>query len=425
MRRPVTLITFGGSHARVMVDLAVVHAGELVTCSGGGDTSEERLGVIEDGAFLSDSGSIIWVGTTRELTRKSLKVETTLDAEGALVTPGFVDPHTHLVFAGSREDEVERKAKGESYASILGSGGGIAKTMRDTRGSSAQEIARQSGERLGALVNSGVTTAEVKTGYGQSVESELKMLGAIALLRRASGADLIPTFLGLHAEPPEFKGEAEYVKFAIKQMLPAVMGAENPPVFSDCFCEEGFFTVDSCRSYLNASSELGLRPKIHADEFAESGGAALAAELRCVSADHLVKSRAEGIDGMAKSGTVAVLLPGTSLLSRIPFADARKIIDSGCRVALGTDLSPNSWVESPQIVMSLACSGLRMTPAEALLGFTRHSAAAVGRDDVGALRVGSRGDFVVHSLPSYRHIPYRVGGSYVSQVYRRGKKVAG
>lgn len=409
-----------------MVDLAVVNAGELVTCAGDGPTAEEKLGVIEGGALLADSGKVTWVGTTKELSRKAVgKAVRTVDAEGGLVTPGFVDPHTHAVFSGSREEELERKSQGESYASILESGGGIAKTMRETRKASLEQIVLESRDRLANLVKNGVTTVEVKTGYGQSVESELKMLRAIEELRGDPGAELVATFLGLHAKPPEFRSGAEYTDYAISEILPAVAAVRPAPVFSDCFCEEGIFSQEECRRYLEASRRLGFALKIHADEFADSGGAALAGELGCVSADHLVKSERGGVDRMGRRGTVAVLLPGTSLFSQIPYADARGVLKSGCRVALGTDLSPNSWVESPQLVMSLACSGLRMTPAEALLGFTRNAAAALSRGDVGSLAVGSLCDFVVHSVPSYRFVPYRVGGSYVKGVYKKGERLAG
>jgi imidazolonepropionase len=405
-------------------DLVVVNAGELVTCSGRGPSDQEMLGIIEDGALVVDGGLVAWVGTTKELGRKSIgRPRRVVDAQGGLVTPGFVDPHTHLAFAGSREDELERKARGESYVSILASGGGIQRTVRDTRKASAQKIASESAGRLKQLVANGVTTVEVKTGYGQRTRDELKMLRAIELLRSASGIGLVSTFLGLHAKPEEYRDPADYVDYAVREMLPAVGGSKIRPVFSDCFCEEGVFSRDDCSRYLRASRELGFGLKIHADEFADSGGAGLSASLGCVSADHLGNSDLTGIEAMAKKGVVAVLLPGTSLYSSIGYADARGITRAGCAVALGTDLSPNSWVESPQLVMSLACAGLKMTPAQALLGFTAYAARAIARDDVGSLRVGAAGDLVVHSVPGYRFLPYRVGGAYVTKVIKRGSEV--
>jgi imidazolonepropionase len=295
--------------------------------------------------------------------------------------------------------------------------------MRDTRRASAARIAQESMERLRQLVKNGVTTIEIKTGYGQRLADEMKLLDVISRLRRTSGVDLVPTFLGLHATPSEFKSSKEYVDYAIREMLPAVARAKARPMFSDCFCEEGVFSRDECSKYLRASKELGLACKIHADEFSESGGASLAAEAGCVSADHLGKSDPSGIQAMAGRGVTAVLLPGTSLISGIGYANAPEILASGCSVALGTDLSPNSWVESPQFVMSLACSGMKMTPAQSLLGFTRSAAQAIARDDLGFLGIGSAGNFVVHSLPGYRFLPYRVGGQYVQKVFRRGREV--
>ncbi|MDA4119976.1 MAG: imidazolonepropionase [Thaumarchaeota archaeon] len=407
-----------------MHDLALVNAGELVTCNGSGKADEDRLGVIRDGALVVDDGRVAWVGTTKELHRKTFgKPRRTIDAHHELVTPGFVDPHTHLVFAGSREDELERKVKGESYTSILTSGGGILRTLRDTRNASAPRIAQESVGRLTQLMKNGVTTVEVKTGYGQNLADEMKLLDVISRLRRTGRVELVPTFLGLHATPQEFKKSGEYVDYAIREMLPAAVRSKAGPKFSDCFCEDGVFSRDECEKYLKASRELGLACKIHADEFSESGGASLAAAARCVSADHLGKSDASGIQAMADRGVTAVLLPGTSLISGIGYADAPRILAAGCSVALGTDLSPNSWVESPQFVMSLACSGMRMTPAQALLGFTRSAAQAIARDDLGFIGIGSAGDFVIHSLPGYRFLPYRVGGQYVRKVFRGGMEI--
>ncbi|MDE1858325.1 MAG: imidazolonepropionase [Thaumarchaeota archaeon] len=407
-----------------MHDLVLINAGELVTCAGSGGSDEEKLGAIEDGAMVVDGGRVAWIGTARELKRKSFgRPKRTIDADGGLVTPGFVDPHTHLAFAGSREDELERKARGESYVSILAGGGGIQRTVRETRKASARRIAEESSERLLQLVANGVTTAEVKTGYGQSTREELKMLQAIEILRKRSGVEVVSTFLGLHAKPPEFGDPVEYVSYAIRDMLPRVASSRNRPRFSDCFCEEGVFSREGCARYLRASRELGFELKIHADEFADSDGASLAASAGCTSADHLGRSNAAGVEALAKGKVVAVLLPGTSLYSSIPFADAREMARAGCTVALGTDLSPNSWIESPQLVMGLACTGLKMTPAEALLGFTVNAAKAISRDDVGSLHVGGAADFALHSVPGYRFLPYRLGGSYVKSVFKRGREV--
>jgi imidazolonepropionase len=401
--------------------LALVNAGQLVTCQG---TERNRLGIIEDGALLVEGGKVAWVGTTAEFRGKSVgKASKVVDAGGFLVTPGFVDPHTHLAFAGAREDELERKVSGESYRQILKEGGGIARTIRETRKASEASLIEESKGRVLQLLKKGVTTIEVKTGYGQNAKQELKMLSAIRKLGKAVGAELVSTLLGLHAKPPEFRDGKSFVDYAMKEVLPAVAASKHKPRFSDCFCEEGIFPRQECSRYLRASANAGFLLKIHADEFADSGGASLAGQLGCVSADHLGSSSKEGVQAMAKKGVAAVLLPGTSLYSGIPYANANMIRDSGCTIALGTDLSPNSWVESPQLVMSLACAGMKMTPAGALLGFTRNAAKALARTDIGSLGVGYSADFVVHSLPNYKFLPYRVGGDYVSRVFRKGIEV--
>ena len=400
-------------------DLALVNAGELVTLS---SEEESPLGVIEGGALVVKDGRVAWAGTTREFRRKSfMKPGKLVDASGMLVTPGFVDPHTHLVFAGSREDELERKIQGESYVSILSKGGGIARTMVETRRASTARLVAEAGQRISQLVRNGVTTIEVKTGYGQDVGSEMKLLKVVERLSRTEKAELVPTLLGLHAKPPEFDTAKQYVDYVVEKMLPTL--AEMRPAFSDCFCEEGVFSREECSRYLRASRSLGLNLKIHADEFSDSKGASLAAEMGCVSADHLGRSEAPGIEMMAKRGVTAVLLPGTSMYSGIPYADAKMIARSGCRIALGTDLSPNSWVESPQLVMALACNEMKMTPADAIKGFTMNAAGALGRSDIGRLVPGARADFAIHDLPGYRFLPYRVGGSYVSAVFREGAEI--
>jgi imidazolonepropionase len=398
-------------------DLVVIHAGELVT------NSDRDLGIVHDGAMLVKSGKVVWTGTTPELKAKSCDGATrVVDAEHNLVTPGFVDPHTHLLFAGSREDELERKIVGESYVKILESGGGIARTVKTTRRASIRTIVRESRSRIRQLLRNGVTTVEVKTGYGQNLRSELKLMRALELLARTEPVRIVPTFMGLHSTPPEFGGSRDYVKYVISEMLPRMAGLRPAPKFSDCFCEEGVFSKEECSEFLTASKKLGFALKVHADEFSDSGGASLAARLGCVSADHLGKSSLSGIGSMARRGVTAVLLPGTSFFSGIGFADARAIAEVGCQVALGTDLSPNSWVESPQLVMALGCLGMKMSPAEALKGFTVGAAAALGIQ-AGRLVPGSAADFVVHGVPNHRFLAYRTGGSYVRRVFVRGLEV--
>lgn len=402
-------------------DLVLVNAGELVTM--GAEVADDGgLGQIVDGAMAVKDGRVAWVGTTRQLRRLGFeKGPRTVDAKGRLVTPGFVDSHTHLLFAGSREDEQEKKALGVTYMKILTEGGGILRTMRETSKASVRKLVAEGGQRLSQLLRNGVTTVEVKTGYGEDCLSELRMLRAIRALATSQSIELVPTFLGLHAKSPRFRSSGEFTDYVVRDVLPKA--AEMGPAFSDCFLEDGAFSRAECERYLKASKALGLKLKIHADEFGDSGGAQLAARLGCVSADHLVNSDEKGIESMARSGVVATLLPSTAANSSIPFARAREIMSSGCTVALGTDLSPNSWVESPQLVMSLACNGMKMTAAEALRGFTAGGAAALARGDIGRLTPGAKADFVIHDLESYRQIPYKQGGAHVTAVYKEGSEV--
>lgn len=402
--------------------LSLIHAGQLLTIDSKQKDSE-GLGIIEDGAFIVKRGKFEWVGSTKELEKKTVKTDIQIDAKGFVVTPGFIDPHTHLIFAGSREDELERKIKGESYIQILKSGGGINRTIHLTRKASEEELIKLAISRINQLIRSGVTTIEIKTGYCQDLAGELKMLRVASRLQHAALIDVVKTFLGLHAVPPEFRNQKEYSEYVIKEMLPSVANSDNPPAFSDCFCEEDIFDRKICERYLKASSKFGLRLKIHADEFSYSQGAELAAEAGCVSADHLENSSLEGLKKMASRGVVAVLLPGTAFYSRIEMPDYRKIAGSGCQVALGTDLSPNSWIESPQLVMAIACLQLGMTVAKAIRAFTVEAAKALMLADRGTISAGMKADFVIHRFEDYRFFPYRIGGSYVDSVFKEGRMI--
>ncbi|MEM0117833.1 MAG: imidazolonepropionase [Conexivisphaerales archaeon] len=407
------------------IDISLYNAGELVTMNGkeGGSDGEETLGIIHDGAFIVREGRFAWVGTTQELKEKGHKSSIIIDANGQVVLPGLIDPHTHLIFAGSREDELERKIKGESYMDILRSGGGINRTLVMTRAATEEQLLTLAYNRIKQLISSGVTTVEVKTGYCQQLEGELKLLRVISRLNRECGIDVIGTFLGLHTLPPEFRSGEEYTSYVMKVMLPNVAASEARPVFADCFCEEGLFSSALCERYLNLSSQMGFKLKIHADEFSDAHGAEVAARTGCTSADHLENSSSEGLKMMATKGVTAVLLPLTAFYSRIRQPNFKRIKESGCTFALGTDLCPNSWVESPQLVMAFACVELGMTPAEALAGFTTGAARALSLNDRGAIKEGNLADFAMYEMPSYRFLPYRIGGSYVRSVYKRGIRI--
>ena len=406
--------------------LAVVHANELLTLRGPPSPRSREaasaLGIIEDGALYIEGDRIVDVGATEEVLQRHPHANTTLDASGKVVLPGFVDAHTHTVFAGSRERELEWKAEGLSYAEIAERGGGILHTVQATRDASEDDLARVALARLLTFVAFGTTTVEVKSGYGLRTADELKMLKAAREAGRTAGVDVVPTFLGAHAIPAEFRGQADaYVDLLISESLPAVTLA-GLATFCDAFVDEGYFTIAQGRRLLEKASSMGLRSKLHVDELADTGGAALAAELHAVSADHLLHTSDAGVEALARAGTIAVLLPATSLTSRTTYVDGRRLLAAGVPVALGTDFNPNCWCESMQLVLALACHHNGLLPAQAITASTINAAHAVGRgDDVGSLERGKLADLVVLDAPTYRHLGYRIGGNMAEAVVKRGR----
>jgi imidazolonepropionase len=309
---------------------------------------------------------------------------------------------------------------------IAAQGGGINSTVREVRKASLEQLTTLGRSRLRAMLRKGTTMVEVKSGYGLNLESEVKMLRTIGRLQDESDVDVIPTFLGAHEFPPEFRDDRKrYVDIVCQEMIPAV-AEQGLAEFCDVFCEAGVFTGDQSRRVLETGIEHGLKPKIHADEFADSGGAAVAAEVKAVSAGHLGYASGDGLEAMREAGTVAVLLPGVSVgLGRPSFTDARAMLDLGLDVAVATDFNPgSSMVDSLLLVSTLACSFLRMTPAEVILGLTIRAAKAVAREDVvGSIKVGKQADLVVFDVPDYRYIPYHFGGDIVRTVLKRGRVV--
>ncbi len=408
--------------------LLILHADELVTLAGGDRPRRGRemkeLGILEDGALYAEDGVIRDVGPSRELEARRAGSTTVIDASGKTVVPGFVDAHTHLLFAGSREHELEWKAEGMSYGEIAARGGGILHTVEATRKATEEELYREGRARLDRMLAHGATTVEAKSGYGLTVEDEMKALRVLDRLQEDHPATVVATFLGAHAVPPEFKGRADaYVEALARDALPNV-AAKTAARFCDVFVEDGYFTADQARRLLSEAERLGLSGKVHADEFSDTGGASLAAEVGAVSADHLVHANGEGIRRMAERGTVAVLLPASSLASRIPFANARHFLEMGVPVALGTDFSPNCWAESMPLVTSLAAHQLALSPAEALTAATINAAHAIGLGrEIGSLEVGKRADVLVLDVPDHRHVPYRIGGPPVEAVIKDGRVV--
>jgi imidazolonepropionase len=413
--------------AKSEVDLILEHANQLVSVRGHSErpaigSEMEELGILEDGAVALSGNEIVAVGRTSEILNQYSARER-IDASGKVVTPGFVDAHTHFVFAGSRESELELKIKGAGYIEILQQGGGILRTVRDTRRASKEELAEICRERSRNLLAYGTTTIEAKSGYGLTLEDEIKSLRVIMELNQEGPITLAPTFLGAHAIPPEFQGRtSDYVALLSDEWIPEIAKRELA-TFCDVFCEKGVFEIDESRRILEAGKRTGLLPKIHADEFYPLGGAELAAEVGAVSADHLLYASEAGLESMKRSGVIATLLPAAPLTLMLDrYADARKIISKGIPVALGSDLSPSCWLENHQLVIALACYKLSMTPAEAIVAATINAAHAIRKaHEIGSIEVGKRADILIHNVSNYRFLGYRLGSNLVDTVVKNGK----
>ncbi len=415
------------------VDLIVVNAQQLLTLDSGHKGARryhqmQDLGLVVDGAVAAAGGIIVATGTTTEVS-SSVPVgpETVvIDARGKVVMPGFVDPHTHPVFAGSREEEFEQRLKGVSYQEIAASGGGIRSSVRSLRQASKRDLKELALRRLDRMLCHGTTTAEGKSGYGLNLKDELKSLEVIVELDEEHPVKLIPTFLGAHEVPDEFRDRrGEYVRLVKEKMIPEV-ATRRLAEFCDVFCEEGVFSVEESREILLAAKKAGLKLKLHADELAAGGGSLLAAELGAISADHLVFVSQEGIQAMAETGVVAVLLPGTTFhLGLKRYAPARRIIEAGLPVALATDLNPGSCMtESMPMVITLACLEMRMLPAEAIVAATINAAYAVDRGHLlGSLEVGKQADVVIWDMPNFKVLPYHFGVNLVDTVITAGRVV--
>ncbi len=411
------------------VDLIIKNAGELATPQSSRQKplvgpQMQALRIIRNAAIAVKDGKIVEVGKTASI-RSTFKASETIDAEGKTVTPGFVDPHTHLVFAGSREREFEMRLKGASYMEIHRQGGGIHRTVRETRQAAEDELINNCKRTLDIMLKHGTTTVEAKSGYGLSIKDESKCLRVIQQVNRAHTVDLVPTFLGAHATPLEYEGRGDdYVRLIVERMIPSVATA-GLAEFCDVFCEDGAFTLKQTRRILRAGIKHGLKPKLHADELTPFGGAELAAETRAVSAEHLLYASETGLKMMAKRDVIAVLLPAASFtLMTQRYADARNMIELDVPIALGTDFNPSCWVESQQLVIAIACRQLRLTPAEALTASTLNAAHAVSRaTEVGSLEKGKKADVVILDVPNHSFLGYRFGTNLVSKVIKEGKLV--
>jgi imidazolonepropionase len=406
-------------------DLVVADLAEVVT--GEPALGEGPLGVIPRGALAAAGGRIVWVGPESRLAAEVTPAPgaVRLDGRGQVAVPGFVDSHTHLVFAGSREHEYALRAAGASYQEIAAAGGGILATVRATRAAGVEELVALARPRLARALEHGTTTMEVKSGYGLSTADELKMLEAIRRLAGTQPVEVHATFCGAHEVPPEYRGRTDdYVDLVVKEMIPAV-AERGLARYVDVFCEEGVFSVAQARRVLEAGARHGLRAKFHADEFAPLGGAALAAEVRALSADHLLKARVEDVARMKEVGVTATLLPGTAFFLGLPYAPARRFLETGVRVALASDFNPGSSMGlNLQLVMTMAVSQMKMSPEEALLGVTLHGAHAMGLErEVGSLAPGKQCDVLLCDVPNWRWLSYFYGVNHVSRVLKRGRLV--
>ncbi len=409
-------------------DIIIANASELLTLQGKAPRTGKRmreLGIIKEGAVAVRNGKILAVGENREILRR-FEAKKTTDASGKTVMPGFVDAHTHLVFAGAREFELEWKIDGMKYMDIAARGGGINYTMKLTRKATKKELEMQTMRRLRSMLECGTTTIEAKSGYGLNLKDEIKMLEVVKELAASQHVGIVSTFMGAHALPPEFKDFESYTNFIVEKALPAV-ARRKLAKYCDVFCEKGVFSPEQSRKILGAAKRLGMGIRMHADEIVNTGGAELAAGLGCASADHLLAASAEGIGALASKGVVAVLLPAAALALRTgKYADARKMIGAGVPIALGTDLNPNCWCENMQFVIALACYQMGMAQAEAITAATINAAHSIGlAQEIGSLEKGKRADIIILDVPNHKFLGYRFGGNLVETAIKNGRIVIG
>ena len=412
-----------------MKSLAVLHASQLVTLAGpkrfrvGAKMS--TLAIIQDGGMLIREGKIDAVGSSDEIEKTAGDVKI-VDAGGRVVLPGFVDAHTHLVFAGNRLDDFERRARGETYEQIAKASGGIWSTVEKTRAASDADLLAQAKKHAEWFLRCGTTTVEAKSGYGLTLDDELKILRVMRRLKEETSLEIVPTFLGAHAVPRHMNAD-EYIDLVIDGMLPRVAG-EKLAEFCDVFCEPGYFDIEQSRRILTAARKLGLNLRIHADQLTNSGGAQLAAKLKTTTADHLEKTEEQGIAAMKSAGVQPVLLPGSVYtLGLSDYPRTREMIEADLGVIIATDFNPGSSpTPSMPMILSLACTQMKMSPAEAITGATINPAHSLNRGDtIGSLEAGKLANFSIFDCENYRELAYWFGIPQTHSVYVRGQRVAG
>jgi imidazolonepropionase len=423
-----SFVNFISGSGSDMMDIVIYNASQIVTVAAHGALKKcgaemREIGVIEDGAIAVKDGRIEYVGPADHIDISN--AERSINAFGKVVLPGFVDSHTHLVFAGAREEEFARRIAGATYADIAASGGGINTTVKATRAASKVELTEYALHRLDSCIGFGSTTVEIKSGYGLDHENEIKMLEVINELKQLHVVDIVPTFLGAHTIPYDYKDRRdEYVKLVLESMLPEV-ASRRLAEYCDVFVEQGAFTIDEGRAIFERGKELGLQVRVHADQITAGGGAELAAELHAASADHLDHVSEDGLLRMKEAGTIATLLPGVSLFLGEPMPDARRCIDAGLPVAVATDMNPGSCMsENIQLMMSLAALQMGMTMEEVITAVTLNAAAALHRSDqIGSIEVGKKADILIFNVPAWQRIIYHYGVNHLTTVIKNGMVV--
>lgn len=406
------------------MNLWIKNIGQLVTVASNGErvktgSAMRELHVRTDASLHIADGIISAIGAADDAPPEEIDV---IDADGTVVMPGFVDSHTHTVFAGSRENEFALRSEGKTYEQIAAAGGGIISTMNATRAATKKELYKTAEHRLTEMLRSGTTTVEIKSGYGLSPEAEMKMLEVIAELKRDHYSTIVATFLGAHAVPPEYANDRQgYVDRVCDFMLPYV-AEKKLATFVDVFCETGYFDLKMTEQIILEAKRHGLIPKLHADQLSAFGAVELGAKHNAISVDHLEKTTSAGIGVLKQSNTIATVLPGCSLFLNHPYAPARTMIDEGIPVAIATDFNPGSQMSySMQMMLTLACTQMRLTPEEAITAATLNGAAALGMSgEIGSIEIGKQADVVIYRAKDYRYIPYHYAANHVWKVVKNG-----
>ncbi|MBN2284967.1 MAG: imidazolonepropionase [Tissierellales bacterium] len=408
----------------------IINASEVITCSGYEAKYGKEMTDIKPilrGAVVIEDGLITKVGSQENILKEiNIDDYEIIDAAGNTVMPGFVDSHTHFVFGGYRAEEFSWRLRGDSYMDIMKRGGGIVSSVKSTREASIEELVANGNKRLDSMVKLGVTTVEGKSGYGLDLDTEIKQLEAMKILKdKRQDIDIVSTFLGPHAVEKVYKGrEDEFIEYQISEVLPKVI-EQKLAEFADIFCEENVFSIEQSRKFLQAAKSCGLKLKIHADEIVQLGGAELAAELGAISADHLLQASDKGIEALAQKKVIANLLPGTAFSLKEDFANARKMIDRGCAVALSSDLNPGScFTNSIPLIIALAALHMDMRTEEIITALTINGAASVDKQKlIGSIDPGKKADILILDFPSYHFLPYHIGMNIVKTVIKAGKIV--